>query len=441
MEKQDYQFKSHYILIFSLLYFVQGISQSVFTVILPIYLLELQGTISASTIAYLGSIIMIPFIIKIIFGVLTDKYGIKKLGRRKPWILTALIMAGIVWIILPFILNANPSEAVGIFTLAGLITMFGMAMSDTAIDGFIIDITPKEKLGRTQGSTWGFRSLGIVMGGPVILIIMIFLPLDAIFITFGILIIVFAFLILLIKDIEKPREINLLSNLKIIVSKSKNWKLFTFSFFIAIVDGVIFSIISLFILISAGLVSSEGANIGMLETDLNLYEPQAYISSIVGIGILIGAFLGGYITDLKSRKFAYFFSLIVITGSLILLSIPVPATFLLIFAFLAGSGSGLAHSAFGSISSGYSKEYPELRGSYFALSASFVNFGTMLGLSLTGTMLNFMSTVTSNFYVIYAVVFLFMALISNIGIIPFLTLDPKIYEVKKENDVIIKTDD
>jgi len=435
MEKQAYQFKSYYILIFSLLYLIQGIFQSVFSVIMPIYILEILGTISASTIAYLGSIIMIPFIIKIIFGVLTDKYGIKKLGRRKPWIFMALVMAGVVWILIPFYLNAYPLEAVGIFTLAGLISMFGMAMSDTAIDGFIIDITPKEKLGRTQGSAWGFRSLGIVMGGPAILVIMIFMPLDVIFILFGIITIFFASLIFLIKDIVKPREINLLSNLKNIIIKSKNWKLFTFSFFIAIVDGVIFSIISLFILISAGLVSAEGANIGILETDINLYEPQAYITSIVGLGIIIGAFLGGYLADLKSRRFSYFFSLIIITGSLILLSIPVPAILLLIFAFLAGSGSGLIHSAFGSIASGYSREYPELRSSYFALSASFVNFGTMLGLSLTGIMLNFMSTVTSNFYIIYAVVFIFMALLSNIGIIPFLTLDSKIYEIKKENSI------
>ena len=50
-------------------------------------------------------------------------------------------------------------------------------------------------------------------------------------------------------------------------------------------------------------------------------------------------------------------------------------------------------------------------------------------------MLTFMSTISSNIHFIYAVVFIFMALLSNIGIIPFLTLNPKIYEVNKDNEI------
>lgn len=430
LEEKENQFKTVYILIFSLLYLIQGITQSMFMVIIPIYLLQILGSVGASTIAFLGSIIMIPFIIKIVFGALSDKYGIKKLGRRKPWILIALIFSGLVVMFLPTLVDANPSAVVEIIILVGFCSMFGLAMSDTVIDGFILDITPKNQLGRVQGATWGFRSVGIVLGGPAILLLMYFMPLNLIFITLGILTIVFALFILFVKDVEEPREVNYFSNLKLIIGKGENWKLFSFSFFTAIIDGVIFSVMSLYILIRVGIIAAEGATIEMLDAEINLYEPQAFISSIAGVGILIGAFLGGYIADLKSRKFAYYMSLVLITGSLLLLLIPVPVVLLLIFIIIVGVASGWSHASFGSIASGYSREYNEVRSSYFALSASFVNFGTMLGLVLTGIIFELMSEITSDTYLIYSVVFIFMAIISNVGIIAFLTLDSKIYEHK-----------
>lgn len=430
LEEKEYHFKNFYILIFSLLYLIQGITQSMFMVIIPIYILEILGSIEASTIAFLGSIIMIPFIIKIIFGALSDKYGIKKLGRRKPWILGALIFSGLVVMFLPTLVSANPSAVVAIIILVGFFSMFGLAMSDTVIDGFILDITPKNQLGRIQGATWGFRSVGIVLGGPAILLFMYIMPLNLIFIMLGILTIVFALFILFVKDIEEQREVKYFSNLKLIIGKRENWKLFSYSFFTAIIDGVIFSVISLYVLIRAGIVAAEGATIEMLEAEINLYVPIALISSIAGGGILLGAILGGYIADLKSRRFAYYLSLVLITGSLLLLLIPVSVVILLIFVIIVGSASGWSHSTFGSIASGYAREYHEVRSSYFALSASFVNFGTMLGLVLTGIIFELMSEITSDTYLIYSVVFIFMAILSNIGIIAFLTLDPKIYEHK-----------
>ncbi|MFW9902384.1 MAG: MFS transporter [Candidatus Thorarchaeota archaeon] len=434
MEDKQYHFKNIYILIFSLLYLIQGITQSMFMVIIPIYLLEILGSVEASTIPFLGSIIMIPFIIKIIFGALSDKYGIKKLGRRKPWILGALILSGLVVMFLPSLVSANPSAVIAIIILIGFFSMFGLAMSDTVIDGFILDITPKNQLGRIQGATWGFRSLGIVLGGPAILLFMYIMPIDLIFIMLGIVTIIFAIFILYIKDIEEPSKVNYFSSLKLIIRKGENWKLFSFSFFVAIIDGVIFSVLSLYILIRAGVIVAEGATLEILETDINLYEPQAFISAIAGGGILIGAFLGGYIADLKSRRFAYLLSLVLITGSLLLLLIPVSVVILLIFIIIVGSASGWSHSSFGSIASGYAREYHEARSSYFALSASFVNFGTMLGLTLTGIIFELMSEITSDIYFIYSVVFIFMAILSNVGIIPFLTLDREIYELKLRNN-------
>ena len=67
------------------------------------------------------------------------------------------------------LLDSNPTGIIGYLTLLGFVLILGVAISDTAMDGFILDICPKEKLGRTTGTVWAFRSLGIIIGGPIIL--------------------------------------------------------------------------------------------------------------------------------------------------------------------------------------------------------------------------------------------------------------------------------
>ena len=84
MEKNKTEFKSSYIGIFSLNYFFQGINQSMFAVIVPIYLIMELEAISGADISFLLSIVLMPFAIKFIYGMLSDKYALKNLGRRKP---------------------------------------------------------------------------------------------------------------------------------------------------------------------------------------------------------------------------------------------------------------------------------------------------------------------------------------------------------------------
>ncbi|MFX1596061.1 MAG: MFS transporter, partial [Promethearchaeota archaeon] len=144
VENKD-RFKNSYIAIFSLNYFIQGMNQSMFTVVIPIYLILELGTIGGENIAFLTSIVLLPFAIKFIYGMLSDKIALKKLGRRKPWIIVFMIISGFTWIFIPFIIKAE--TAFIIFTLGGIFIALGVAIADTAIDGLILDICPKEKLG------------------------------------------------------------------------------------------------------------------------------------------------------------------------------------------------------------------------------------------------------------------------------------------------------
>ena len=432
MEKNEFEFKKLYPAIFSLNYFTQGLNTSIFAMVIPIYLLTTYGSINQAALAFMLSIILIPATIKIIYGILGDKIGTKKLGRRKPWIISSATFGGIVWIIVSFIKPPTFNAAISFFTIAGIIIMFGMFISDTALDGFILDICPKEQLGRTQGFCWGLRAIGIIIGGPIILLFLVFLPIEFIFISVGLMMIVFSILTLKVKHIERPKEIPVGTILKSIFKKSENWKMFIYSFFMQIVAGVVYTFLSLYILIRAGLINPKGATLSSVG-DISLYEPQAIITLIISVGIIIGAILGGIVADKKSRRLAVFLSMALNTVALLLLLVPAPIFILVIFVFLVGSASGWIFSAYSSVAAEYAQQYPEMDSTYFSICVSFINFGTVLGLVLTGIMFNTMSRITTDTLVIYGTIFIFMVILESIALIPFLMLDKNQYEYKLTN--------
>ncbi|MCK4369705.1 MAG: MFS transporter [Candidatus Lokiarchaeota archaeon] len=429
MEKSAVELKKTYIGIFSLNYFTQGITQSFFTTIIPIYLLQLMSGLHAGEVSSVMSMVLLPFGVKFIYGILSDKYGLKKWGRRKPWIIFPSIISGLIWILVPFLLT--PDNAMLMITLLGILIVIGVAMGDTAIDGLILDLCPKERLGRVQGICWGFRSVGIIAGGP--LIVMLFLGFRGVvefsFIVLGIAMIIFPFLVLIVKEVEKPLEINALENLKIIFGKLKNWKVFVFSLFNAVCDGVIFVILPLFVLIQWGLVGATGSEIDLIG-NADLYAPNALVAFVVGLGVIAGALIGGRIADLQSRKRSVYFSLFITTGSFLLFVIPVPWYILMIFAFFIGGSAGWRNSAFSAVIGQESQQYPEMDSTYYATCNSFVNLGGTIGLQLTSIL--FICFAGLPVFGIYALIFLIMAILINLDFLPFFTLDPKEYEINRE---------
>ncbi len=431
MEKNKTEFKSSYIGIFSLNYFFQGINQSMFAVIVPIYLIMELEAISGADISFLLSIVLMPFAIKFIYGMLSDKYALKNLGRRKPWIIIPVSFSGLLWILIPFIITTN--TAFMIFIVGGVLIVLGVAIADTAIDGLILDITPKEKLGRVQGVCWGIRSVGIIIGGPLIVAFYMLAggSIELVFIGLGIIMILTSLTILIVKEAVTHIDFSIKTNLKLIFGKGKNWKVYMFALFNSFVDGVIFVFLSLYIIIEAGFIGSEGATIELLETDKSLYEPTAFISLFIGLGVLVGALIGGYISDLKTRKLGVFTSLLVTTVSLLLFLIPTIVPILIFFAFLIGSSAGWRNSSYSAVVGQISTLYPEVDSTYYATCNSFVNIGTVIGLQLTGILFSALEGLST--YTIYAILFIFMVIISNIGIIPFLTMDSKEFELSDKN--------
>ena len=428
------ELKKSYIGIFSLNYFVQGINQSMFTTIIPIFLFYLlsPAPVDAAQIASMMSIVLLPFGVKFIYGILSDKFGFKKLGRRKPWIIGPSIVSGLIWILFPFILTA--SNAMSLVTFLGVLIVIGVAMGDTAIDGLILDLYPKERLGRVQGICWGFRSVGIIAGGPLLIVLILLLGgfVELIFIGLGIAMMIFSFTTLMVKETVKNIEINAVENLKVIFGKRKNWKVYAFSLFNAFCDGIVFVLVPLFILIQWGLVVATGATMDLIgdPTRPDLYAPQALVAFIIGLGVIIGAIIGGRIADLQSRKRSVYISFILTTISFLLFIIPISWPVLMIFSLLLGSSAGWRNSAFSAVIGQESQQYPEMDSTYYATCNSFSNLGSTIGLQLTSILIGVLAGLQA--FWIYAIIFLFMAIVMNIGLIPFVTMDPKDYEINIE---------
>ena len=422
-EKEFVEFKNYYTAIFSTNYLFQGIDQSLFAVIIPIYLIQFIGVLDAAALAFLGSIIGLPWVFKVIFGVIGDKVGSKKVGRRRPWIIAMVSFAGLMWMILGIPGLFTKDNAITVFTVMGLLIFFGVAFGDTIIDGLVLDICPKEKLARVSGFNWGLRTVGAIAGGPALAILVIGgLSVPTLFTIVGILTILSSLLTILIKEPKEYPEVHVGLHLKGMFNNARDWKTYAFAMFAAIIDSVAILFVSLFILINMNLIESIGTSLSLTSTDPTIYLFQGSITAIMAVGVVFGAIIGGQISDRIMRKMSVYLAYLITTIAFLLMLIPTTWPILLFFSTLIGCAMGMRHSSYAGVVTEISKQHPEMDSTYYSLTNAFANFGGVFGLTFTGIILGTFAS--------YLAVFLFMAIISNVGLIGFLMLNPKDYEVK-----------
>ncbi len=184
-----------------LFYLAQGIAFGAL-VFLPAYLRYL-GLSDFDSILW-QSIILLPWYLKIIFGILSDNLPLKSWGRRKPYIFIAAAFGLIGWLSIPFI---GATFGFGILlVIVGLLASTGAAMSDAVIDAMAVDVTPPRKRGSIQGVSWGFRGLGLGLAA-VGMGLLSFADLWAwVFLIPGVLLALFTFLTLIIKENPLPPD-------------------------------------------------------------------------------------------------------------------------------------------------------------------------------------------------------------------------------------------
>ncbi|MFZ5802542.1 MAG: MFS transporter [Candidatus Omnitrophota bacterium] len=139
-----------------IVYFTQG-ALGIAGIALPLYLRGLGW--SVSEITTISSVVAFPWVIKILYGLLSDCLPLLKYRRKSYLVLFACastlgwgglaLLAADRWIIISAMIVSN----------------LGLAATDVITDGFIVEHSKGEKSHIFQSVAWGTRSVGAILSG------------------------------------------------------------------------------------------------------------------------------------------------------------------------------------------------------------------------------------------------------------------------------------
>ncbi|BAZ44712.1 folate/biopterin transporter [Chondrocystis sp. NIES-4102] len=136
-------------------YFVQGIL-GLARLAVSFFLKDDLG-LTPAEVAALTGISSIPWIIKPLFGFMSD--GLPIFGyRRRPYLILSGILGSLSWLALSTLVNSALTA-----TLVILLTSLAVAISDVIVDSLIVERAREESIaqaGSLQSLSWGFSSLG-----------------------------------------------------------------------------------------------------------------------------------------------------------------------------------------------------------------------------------------------------------------------------------------
>jgi MFS family permease len=187
-----------YLAIQGLFYFAQGAAFAAILLI-PVFMQNELGILPEDSIGY-QAIIMLPWYIKIIFGVLSDNVPIKALGRRKPYIIIAGIFGIFGWFIFPTFTEYSP-----LILVVGIFMALSVALADTVLDSLMVDITPPNRRSLVQGVGWSARGLGSFVAGILLGVLISQINYAIAYTVVGVMMVGGCFSTILVKE---PKEID-----------------------------------------------------------------------------------------------------------------------------------------------------------------------------------------------------------------------------------------
>lgn len=343
--------------LFAILYFVQGII-SAFTINFAKPYLDSYG-VDADLIGLMTSILLLPFILKVFYGMFSDRVNLFGRGHRLPYIGVSLIVSAIALLIAGFI---RPD--LHFWGFAGMIILasFAVSLYDTTTDALAVDITPRQEQGLVQSVMTSSRAIGIVVMAVAIgWIAQLFGWLPVYFIMSISLLIPFFWLL----RIREPGE-------------GANQASFDWSAFRALVKPsyLIFALYSIIVWFSYQGI--DGLVTFYMSRELDATASQiGYYGSIRGAGMVGGAFLTTLLISRIGRRTTTYVILALVTLGGLVFSRAGSIGLLMGFGVLWGGIAGLTWTIHTVLS--MTRADPRIAGSMFAISMAFANIGWALG--------------------------------------------------------------
>ena len=146
------------LLFFGSLYLAQGAMLSYFLTFNILYLREFG--LAPADIGYFQATLVLPFVLKILLGLVSDRFSLFGLGHRIPYILVGLGIQITALLFMPMVVLPG---GLGSFFVIALGASIGMALYDTSTDGLAVESTPPHERGLVQGVMVGGRAAGILL--------------------------------------------------------------------------------------------------------------------------------------------------------------------------------------------------------------------------------------------------------------------------------------
>ncbi|MFX0099660.1 MAG: MFS transporter [Candidatus Hodarchaeota archaeon] len=421
---------------FLIFYFMEGMNSGLFISYLPLFLINKIPGLKEQFFLQLTGLALIPFSIKIIWGVFTDKIGSKKYGFRRPWIAFGIILCGAAWLmVIPVV-----EQLVGQVESGGdaefwpllvivLLVASGMALGDTALDGMIMDATPSGKLGQVEGFTWAFNGIGVAVGGVVGIALLTLIHNGYIIIViFGIACILVGVFLWRIKEtmLESRftgKSVVNLFNIRSQVGK-RYWNAYFFGIFSSLATGIIQSMVLIWYLLGIGVLKTDPGGLELYSVDPSLIWDVLGITAMQGAGSIMGSAVYGKLGDIRDAKKIY----VLAVFHLILTSIAVAFLMInrwlgLVLLFLIGFASGGFIAVKMTFLARLSQSPKESKATNFSMLISMTNLGGAIGLLIWSPILaNIRSAMDPA--MIYPITFLLAPLLFLTSL-PFLKLLPR----------------
>jgi len=354
-------------LIFASLYFTQGTILGYFASLNALYLLD--SGLSMTKVGIFGAIALIPFIIKIFLGMLSDKVNLFGRGHRVPYILIGLFVQLLCLVAVPFI---NPSTAYWGFVALAFLLQLGMALYDTCTDGLALDNTPAEEHGKIQAFMVGGRAIGTIVAASAVGLLAQHVSWASVFWVLAALTLLPLPLVLRVKDGERPAETRF------------EWSAFgAFRTWPVIAVGLAGLLVFLVIVGANQLINP------FLQEELGISLSQAgMVTSLWGLGVVGGSFVGGWLMSKTKHKVATLIMLAMVAVTLLGVGFLTKASLGLAFAILLVILFGVAYGAAQTITFALCMKVvdPRIAASMFAILMAFTNIGQGIGLGLGGSL-------------------------------------------------------
>ncbi|MBN1372196.1 MAG: MFS transporter [Anaerolineaceae bacterium] len=350
---------------FGLLYFTQGTILSYFTALNALYLLS-RG-LTMTNVGIFSAIALVPFVIKIFLGMLSDRVNILGLGYRKPYILLGLAIQTLCLLIVPAI---DPGSQYWLFVTLAFVLQLGMALYDTCTDGLALDTATEGERGTIQAFMVGGRAVGVIVTASVVGLLAQNVSWPAVFYLLAALTLLPLPFVLSIKEVERP------------AGRRFEWG--AFSAFkradVLAVSGV--GLIAFLVIVGA----NQLVNPFLTERfGINL-STAGFFTTLWGIGVVAGGVLGGRLNDRAGGKRA-----ILVSGGLSSLSLVLLAlTGQILWAWPAVFFFGFAYGAYQASYFALAMRFtdPRIAAAMFSIIMAFTNVGQAIGLGLGGTIVD-----------------------------------------------------